>query len=183
MYSEFLAIQKIKNGNEEACEWLVEKYYASIYQYCFLHIHDTYCAEDMVQETFLRFFAALDNYTFRGKTKNYLYSIAGNIIRNYYKKKKEVLTDKIPEGFESSIDIADNRSDMISGLDIELRLDVEHAVDSMPDEIRETAILFFFQGLKQREIADLLDIKLSLVKYRVGKAKKILSEYLEVGNH
>ena len=34
--------------------------------------------------------------------------------------------------------------------------------------------------IKQKDIAELLDIKLSLVKYRIGRAKKLLSEYLEV---
>ena len=103
-----------------------------------------------------------------GKAKNYLYCIAGNIIKNFYKKKKEVLLDEIPE-------MADN------GMEgIELRMDVEQALESLPDELREAAILFFFQELKQKEIAELLDIKLSLVKYRISRAKKLLSERLEV---
>lgn len=63
---------------------------------------------------------------------------------------------------------------------IELRMDVEQALESLPDELREAAILFFFQELKQKEIAELLDIKLSLVKYRISRAKKLLSERLEV---
>ena len=65
--------------------------------------------------------------------------------------------------------------------DIEVRLDIERAVARLPDEIREITILFFFQGLKQKDISDLLGIKLSLVKYRVSKAKELLSEELEVG--
>ena len=48
------------------------------------------------------------------------------------------------------------------------------------EEIKEIVILFFFQGLKQKEIADLLNIKLSLVKYRVSKAKELLAKQLEV---
>ena len=65
--------------------------------------------------------------------------------------------------------------------EIEIRLDVERALDLLPEEIQETAILFFFQGLKQKEISDLLHIKLSLVKYRVSKAKELLSKQLEEG--
>ena len=61
------------------------------------------------------------------------------------------------------------------------RIDVERALDLLPEEIKETAILFFFQGLKQKEISDLLHIKLSLVKYRVSKAKELLSKQLEEG--
>lgn len=42
------------------------------------------------------------------------------------------------------------------------------------------SVLYFFQELKQREIAELLHIKLSLVKYRIGRAKELLMKELEV---
>lgn len=100
------------------------------------------------------------------KLKNYLYRIAGNIIKNFYIKKKEILVEQFPEIIEESMK------------GVEIRLDIEKAVQYLPDEIKDTAILFFFQGLKQKEIAQILDIKLSLVKYRVSKAKKLLAEYL-----
>ena len=64
--------------------------------------------------------------------------------------------------------------------DAEVRMDIERAVDRLPEELKETAILFFFQELKQKDIAKLLDMNISLVKYRIGRAKKLLSEYLEV---
>ena len=60
------------------------------------------------------------------------------------------------------------------------RLEIEQAVRNLPEEIRETAILFFFQELKQKEIANLLHISLSLVKYRIGRARELLKEELEV---
>lgn len=63
---------------------------------------------------------------------------------------------------------------------IEIRIDIERALEQLPEEIKEIVILFFFQGLKQKEIADLLNIKLSLVKYRVSKAKELLVKQLEV---
>ena len=63
---------------------------------------------------------------------------------------------------------------------IEIRIDIERALEQLPEEIKEIVILFFFQGLKQTEIADLLNIKLSLVKYRVSKAKELLAKQLEV---
>ena len=218
MTSDFLLLQKIRNGNNHAGNQFVEKYYSFIYQYCFLHIHNQECAEDMVQETFVRFFGALMSGAEIGKAKSYLYSIAGNIIKNYYKKKKEILLDQLPDIEKDNL------------TEIEIRLDVERALDLLPEEIKETAILFFFQGLKQKEISDLLHInfeltykakkdvtneqknkfydeiqknfkfneedvnelkqkeisdllhiKLSLVKYRVSKAKELLSKQLEEG--
>lgn len=168
MSADFLLVQKIRNGDNQAGNQLVEKYYSSIYQYCYLHTHNQEYAEDMVQETFVRFFGALVSGAEIKKAKNYLYSIAGNIIKNNYKKKKEIVTEQLP-------DIEDDNLK-----DIEIRLDIERALEQLPEEIKEIAILFFFQGLKQKEIADLLNIKLSLVKYRVSKAKELLSKQLEV---
>ena len=169
MTSDFFLVQKIRNGDYLAGNQFVEKYYSLIYQYCFLHTRDKECAEDMTQETFVRFFEVLMKNTDIGKIKAYLYSIAGNVIKNYYKKKKEILVDQLPDMTESNL------------TEIEIRLDIERALDQLPEEIKETAILFFFQGLKQKEISDLLNIKLSLVKYRVSKAKELLSEQLEEG--
>ena len=169
MTTDFLLVQKIRNGDNRAGNQMVEKYYSSIYQYCFLHTRDQECAEDVVQETFARFFGALMSGVDVGKAKSYLYSIARNIIRNNYRKKKEILIDQLSDTEEEKLK------------DIELRLDIERALDQLPEEIKEIAILFFFQGLKQKEIADLLHIKLSLVKYRVSKAKELLSKQLEVG--
>ena len=63
---------------------------------------------------------------------------------------------------------------------IEIRIDIERGSEQLPEEIKEIVILYFFQGLKQKEIADLLNIKLSLVKYRVSKAKELLAKQLEV---
>lgn len=169
MISDFLLIQKIRNGDNRAGNEFVKKYYPLIYQYCFLHIHDRDCAEDMTQETFARFFEAVMNRTDIAKVKSYLYRVAGNTVKNYYRKKKELLLEKLPDTVENN------------AADIEVRLDIERAVACLPDEIREITILFFFQGLKQKDISDLLGIKLSLVKYRVSKAKELLSEELEVG--
>lgn len=169
MISDFLLIQKIRNGDNRAGNEFVKKYYPLIYQYCFLHIHDRDCAEDMTQETFVRFFEAVMNRTDIAKVKSYLYRVAGNTVKNYYRKKKELLLEKLPDTVENN------------AADIEVRLDIERAVARLPDEIREITILFFFQGLKQKDISDLLGIKLLLVKYRVSKAKELLSKELEVG--
>lgn len=165
---DFLLVKKAKNGDEQAGEQLIRKYYTAIYQYCFLHLRDRDLAEDMAQETFTRYFEALQTYTDYGKLKNYLYRIAGNIIKNYYKKKKELLMEEMSE-----IPGSDMR-------DAEIRMDIEQALDRLPKELKEITILFFFQDLKQKDIARLLDINLSLVKYRISRAKKLLSEYLEV---
>lgn len=172
MDSDFFLIQKMKNGDDGAVENFVRKYYPKIFQYCLLHIRDRGDAEDLTQETFLKFFQSFERYQHRGKCSAFLYAIASNACRDYYRKAKEQYVEEIPERAEEDREMGT----------AEIRMDVENAVARLPEELKETAILFFFQGMKQREIAKLMDIKLSLVKYRVTRAKKLLGEYLGRGD-
>lgn len=172
MDSDFFLIQKMKNGDDGAVENFVRKYYPKIFQYCLLHIRDRGDAEDLTQETFLKFFQSFERYQHRGKCSAFLYAIASNACRDYYRKAKEQYVEEIPERAEEDREMGT----------AEIRMDVENAVARLPEELKETAILFFFQGMKQREIAKLMYIKLSLVKYRVTRAKKLLGEYLGRGD-
>lgn len=169
--NDLLLVHRARAGDEDACEKLVEKYYTDIYRYCLLHTYDPYEAEDLTQEVFASFFTSLYRYRERGKIKNYLYTIAGNTVRNYYKKKKDIPMLELP-------DQGKDRKDPVKNAGI--RMDIERAVRKLPEEIHEAAILFFFQELKQKEIAELLQIRLSLVKYRIGRARELLKQELEV---
>lgn len=55
---------------------------------------------------------------------------------------------------------------------------IEEALRRLPEEYREVIILYYFQNLKLSEIAGVLQINLSLVKYRIRQAKKHLEQYL-----
>lgn len=165
MDSDFLLIQKMKNGDEQAIEAFVHKYYPMILQYCRLHIRDYGHAEDATQETFERFFRTLDRYHHYGKSANYLYVIAANACKDYYRKKEELVIESLPEHSDSETK------------NLEGYLDVHMALDSLPQEIRETAVLFFCQEIKQKEIARILGIGLPLVKYRIRRARELLAEY------
>lgn len=162
MDSDLLLIQKMKIGDEQAIDVFVRKYYLKILKYCCLHIHDYGYAEDAAQETFEQFFCTLNQYRHYGKVLNYLYVIASNKCKNFYAKRKELVMDELPEQTDYSMD------------DVGEYMDVHHALNDLPLELREIAILFFFQQLKQKEIAKILGIGLPLVKYRIRKAKELL---------
>ena len=138
-----------------------------MYQYCLLHINDPYEAEDLTQEVFTRFFSNLYRYKEYGKVKNYLYTIAGNTVKNYYKKKKDIPSEELLKSEDSSKNHVE---------ELGVRLTIEQAVRKLPEEIRETAVLYFFQELKQREIAELLHIKTFACKISNWKSKRTFDE-------
>lgn len=163
MITDFLLIQKMKQGNEQAFDTFVRKYYNEILKYCSYHCFDTQYAEDLTQETFIKFFAKLSDYHFQGKTKNYLYTIAGNLCKNYYKKNKEVILGD------------EELSNCKASDDIEQVIDkvfIDRAVDSLSQELKEVVILYYLEGFKIIEIAERLEIGESLVKYRLTNARK-----------
>ena len=61
---------------------------------------------------------------------------------------------------------------------VDLRMDVHMALERLPQELREVTILYFFQEVRQKEIARILGIGLPLVKYRIKRAKELLTIYL-----
>ena len=87
MDRDFSLIQKMRTGNEAAVEVFVKKYYPAILRYCCLHIYNREDGEDAAQETFERFFRTFENYHHYGKAGNYLYVIAGNVCKDYLRKK------------------------------------------------------------------------------------------------
>lgn len=156
-------IRRMKTGDESAIEEFVRKYYPQILQYCRIHTSDQQSAEDMTQEAFLRFFRTLPNYQHCGKAANYLYVIAGNCCRDDWRRIKPLSLEEVPEPSKD---------------DMEKLTQVRLALSQLPEEEREVATLFFVQERKQTEIAKILGIGLPLVKYRVGKARKMLKTLL-----
>lgn len=167
---DFLLIRRMKQGNDDAFEKFVRKYYVQILQYCRYHCFDMEQAEDLTQETFLKFIGGLQSYHHMGKAKNYLYTIAGNLCKNSAKKKKDIPVEQ--EVLEQQIGF----SDVIERT--EAKIYMEQALDELSPELRDVIILFYFQECKLVEIADILQISLPLVKYRLRRAREELKQLL-----
>ena len=148
MDSDFLLICRMKNGDDDAIEAFVRKYYPVLLRYCHFHIKNQADAEDAVQEVFVRFFSTL------------------SLCRDSYRKPGELPEEELPESPVEEME------------PVNLRLDVREALAKLPPELQEVTILFFFQEVKQKEIAKILGIGLPLVKYRIKRAKELLAVYL-----
>lgn len=183
-------IRRMRQGDEEAFNIFVRRYYGDILKYCSYRCSGISDAQDLTQETFVRFFTHLSAYRHLGKVRNYLYTIAGNLCRDYGRQRghlpvpsdREILempdaARKYPgAGITADIQIKPPEEEAVN------RMTVEWALGRLPDELREAVILYYFQELKIREIADILRIGQPLVKYRLRKAKEKLREIWEEGS-
>lgn len=116
------------------------------------------------------FFAKLSDY-YRGKTLNYLYTIAGNLCKDYLKKVKE-----IPMEETELIDEENQEEHQMEN--VLNRIFMQQAMRQLSDELCEVLTLYYFQELKLTEISEILQIGLPLVKYRLKQARKQLEELL-----
>lgn len=147
----------------------IEQYYDKIYRYCYFKVNNKTLAEDLTQETFLRFLGSESIYPDR-----YLYTIARNLCIDEYRKKKPELSDIednleelwIQNGFENAI------------VD---KLHVKQALDKLPDEERELLILRYVNDEPMSEICKLTGISRFAVYRRLKEAKSRLSVLLERG--
>lgn len=171
MDADLFTIRKMKQGDDAAFDAFVRKYYGDILKYCTFHCADRKEAEDLTQETFVRFFAKLSEYRHVGKAKNYLYTIAANLCKNAFAKRAPLTAEE--ETLEA---LGERAADAENAATTHLLL--EWALGELPPEQREVVILHYYQDLKQREIAEILEIGLPLVKYRLRQAKLRLGELI-----
>ncbi len=171
MDNDLLLLRRIRHGDENAADTFVRKYYPDILRYCRFHTASQEDAEDLTQETFVRFFAKLSEYQHQGKARNYLYTIAANLCRNAWARRHSAPLDNT--AIESLGSAAEDPE-----VATVTHLMLEQALNALPPEQREVIILHYYQGLKQREIAAVLSISLPLVKYRLRQAKQHLEDHI-----
>ncbi len=141
-------------------------------------------AADLVQETYLKALKAEHRFELQDPDKGvrpYLFKILHN---NFYtrvgkKKREPTLGDDLPEeGSLGEVDAPPPAWDLAS-LDWEQVDDrLKHAIEELPDHYREVLLLWAVEGLKYREVAEVLDVALGTVMSRLYRARSILSEKL-----
>lgn len=103
----------------------LEAQYEKIFRYCWHRLGDRDLAEDLTQETFLRWFAS-DTYRSTGQTLQYLYRIARNLcISEYRRPHAEPLPEDLPAPEEEPLD----------------RLALRAALERLSPEDRELVLL------------------------------------------
>lgn len=170
MDKDFFLIRKMKNGDEEAMDIFVRKYYEKILNYCYYHCADRQYAENLTQETFVKFFAGLPRYKHSGRSMNFLYTVARNLCMDFHRNEKERYAQS-SEILEK--EICCNQTD-----EQESRIDMRDALKEIPGDMREVIFLYYFYGFNTREISELLGIGLSLVKYRIKTGREKLRAIL-----
>lgn len=130
-------------------------------------------AEDLVQETFIRLFKCRERYRPTAKFTTFLYTIARTVLLDKLRGASRLEAKK--EKFRSDGTTAHEQVD--NGLP--LRIDMQAALDRLPEKLRSVVVLSYWQGLRYDEIAAVLEIPAGTVKSRMFLALIRLKEIFE----
>ena len=166
-------MERFLRGEVEGFNLLVQNYKVKLFNLLYRLLGNREEAEDILQETFLRVYRERESYDFNYSFSTWIYTIALNLFKNVYKKRKRVRF--------TGIDALLNRPDPNSGnLGNKNRLNtiLEREMFSLPLKYKSVFLLREVDQLSYEEVALALNLPLGTVKSRVNRARRILQKRL-----
>ena len=167
-------LRRADHGADAATADLYERYGGPLYRYCFAHLRSREDAEDAVQNTFLRVYAALRKGVVPEFETAWLYKIAHNVCLSRHlgdARRAKVESPHDLQLLEARVAAPQSESDELVGLD--------DALASMPPNLRRAILLREWQGLSYAEIAETLGLSHSAVETLIFRARRHLAQALE----
>ncbi len=157
-----------------AFEEIYERHSRRVYTYCLRIMASETLAEDIYQETFARFYTSAREQRSVSNVASYLFRIARNLCLN--EKRKKLHSNVTFEEFRFPVrDMPYESAELL-----EL---VNTALETLPDDYRESFILREHVGLSYNEIAEVVGTTMPVVRTRIYRAKQkirqILAPYVE----
>jgi len=185
---EQLLSRYCQTGDRRSFEELVHRYEAELYGYLRHYLGNAEMAEDVFQQTFLQIHLRCDQFETDRKFRPWLYTVATNQAIDAQRRNRRhrmlSLDRRAGNGRDDDADaLAELLDSPVAGPAEELELaerreQVRRAVEELPEATRQVVLLVYFQGLKYREAADILDIPVGTVKSRLHAAMQKLGETL-----
>lgn len=157
-------------SDTSAFKTLYFRYYDALIRFIFIRSGSSEFAEDGVQEIFTRLWNSRRNLDESQSIKAYLYRIANNLLIDHYRKRSSEKTYL----FETDPPDGDDEEKL------QEKIDIQSAIQALPETVRDVFILNRYQGLSYSEIAETFGISVKTVEKRMSQAldrlRKALSE-------
>lgn len=163
-----------RRGDHDAFRELVQRYQSIVARTVIAMLGNCEEAEDVGQETFVRFYESLDRFRGEASLKTYLTRIAMNLSLNAIKRgkiKRRIFATKSLDEYNQIPNPAEQ-----SRLDTEL---IHKAIQKLEPKFRSVLVLRLIDGYSTRETAEILGIPLGTVLSRLARAQQKLRQLLE----
>ena len=150
------------------------EYGDAIFRFCMVKVSNVELAEDMTQEVFTKYWQYLRNGKEMTNTRSFLYTIANNMAKDWYKKKKADSLDVKMESGEIPKDKSASPEIMA------LYQEVLDTIKDLEQKDKEVLLLKHVEGLDPKDIAEVLGETANTISVRLNRATKRLQERLGV---
>lgn len=160
---------------------LYERESDAVFRFCLLRTSDREVALDFTQDTFMRYWKVMLSDKDVKNSRTFLFTIARNIVIDWYRKKKSVSLDSILEG----VGVDKSSFTAVSRDDVEIEAEAEHLIRKIRelDEPYQHAVyLRCVEELKPREIAEIIGESANVVSVRISRGLGQLRKMLQVEN-
>lgn len=177
---EHLLLEYRKTGNRELFSQLVYRYERELFNYLRRYLLDSELAEDVFQATFLQVHLKCDQFEEGRRFRPWLYTVATNQAidaRRRTKRHRMVSLDQ--SGSQQENDevvrlvnlLESGESDPSHSAErMERRKLIRETLEGLPENMHAVVQLVYYQGMKYREAADVLEIPVGTVKSRLHAA-------------
>ena len=178
-------VEKAQRGDKRAFGILVEKYHKKLTRLLSRMVRDQSEIEDIVQDSFVKAYRAINN--FRGDSAFYtwLYRIGINTAKNHLvslgrrpKAMNEVEIEDV-ENFEDGDELRSIETPENTMMTKEIVVTVNDTIEGLPDELKEAISLREMDGLSYEEIAELMQCPIGTVRSRIFRAREAIAEKLK----
>lgn len=183
MSDEDLMLQ-FQVGTLEAFDILISRYRAPLTNYLYRFLGDLRECEDLLQETFMRVYRNRHSYRRIAKYSTWLYTIAGNLARSEYRKRRRrrlyslQSVNRDDEAYEVEIPDETFSPDRHTESTLQDHF-IQEALKRIPDTFREVVVLRDVQQLAYEEIAAITGLPMGTVKSRINRGRTRLQTLLK----
>ncbi len=182
---ESVLIRKAQGGDAEAFKRLVEMHASVIWAVANRMASNSTVAEDLFQETVIRFWRGLPSFQGGSKLSTWLYRIAYRVCLDGLQSEGKHGMDSLEERSEAGVaDPADEQSD---GQKIESKVEAKDAImramSSLDPEWKLILTLYYWKGLSLEEIAEVTGRPSNTVKVYLHRARASMRKSLEDGGY
>ncbi|MBO6536776.1 MAG: sigma-70 family RNA polymerase sigma factor [Balneolaceae bacterium] len=161
----------LKDGDRSALDWLFRYFYQELYDYANRLIDDKELVRDSIQDLFLSLWIKRERLVIPDSVKAYLLVSLRNLIYDQLKdRRKKDNRNKIIEAelFERTFEVQDVhfKEDVTE----ELKQQLIIALNQLNNKQRETLFLRYYNGLSNKEIAEVIGINHQSVKNNISRA-------------
>lgn len=174
-------VKMVQNGDTGAFNVLVDRWQVKIHRFAYRFFADDDEASEITQKTFIRVYQKVSHLEEPGKFSSWIYRVANNLCLDELKRAGRRRSSPL-EAWAEQAAASDSHSPARRLETKELGEMMQKALLTLPDEQRAVIILKEYEGLKFREIADILEEPLNTVKSRMYYGLKGLRRILKQWN-